>query len=104
MERLLDPIPPGEILLEEYLKPLNLTQRRLAADLDIPISRVSEIVHGKHAITAETALRLGEHLETGPKFWLNLRADYDLQIAQDAGWARVKSRIQAVKSIQTAHS
>lgn len=104
MGQLLAPIPPGEILLEEYLKPLNITQRQLAADLDLPTSRISEIVHGKRAITADTALRLGEYLETGPKFWLNLQADYDLQLAQDDGWNRVKSRIQALKSVQTAHS
>lgn len=102
MGHLLDPIPPGEILLEEYMKPMKITQRQLAADLDIPISRVSEIVHGKRAITADTALRLGEYLGTGPKFWLNLQAEYDLQVAQDAGWNRVKSRIQALKMVPQA--
>ncbi len=98
MGHLLDPIPPGEILLEEFMTPLGITQRKLAADLDIPISRVSEIVHGKRAITADTALRLGEYLGTEAKFWLNLQAEYDLQVAQDEGWERTRSRIQAIKS------
>ena len=98
LSALLDPIPPGEILLEEFLKPLGITQRKLAADLDLPISRISEIVRGKRVIATDTALRLGEYLGTGPKFWLNLQADYDLRISDDEGSTPVKSRIQALKA------
>lgn len=90
----LDPIPPGEILLEEYMEPLNVNQRKLASDLDIPISRVSDIVHGKRGITADTALRLGEYFGTEPQFWLNLQATYDLQVAQDKDWPNIKARIR----------
>lgn len=100
MGKLLDPIPPGEILLEEYMKPLNITQRQLAADIDIPISRISDIVHAKRGITADTALRLGEYFDTGAKFWMNLQAEYDLQLArQNDTWSRVKKRINAIKLI-----
>lgn len=94
MSKLLDPIPPGEILLEEFMEPLGVNQRQLASDLDIPISRVSDIVHGRRGITADTALRFGEYFGTEPQFWLNLQATYDLQVAQDADWQRIKSRIR----------
>ena len=94
MAEKLDPIPPGEILLEEYMKSLGVNQRQLASDLDIPISRVSDIVRGKRGITADTALRLGTYFGTKPEFWLNLQATYDLQVAQDADWQRIKARIR----------
>ena len=76
------------------MKPLNITQRKLAGDLDVPISRVAEIVHGKRAITADTALRLAEYLGTSAKFWLNLQADHDLQLAEDADWESIRARIR----------
>ena len=94
MGKKLAPIPPGEILLEEFMRPVNLTQRQLAGDLDIPISRVSEIVHGKRAITADTALRLAEYFGTGARFWLNLQSEYDLQVAEDTDWPKIKVRIR----------
>ena len=77
----LDPIPPGEILLEEFMKPLGLSQNRLARDLDVNVARVSEIVRGKRGITADTALRLAKYFGTTPELWLNLQSDYDLRLA-----------------------
>jgi len=90
----LDPIAPGEILLEEFLKPLGVSQSRLSRDIDIPASRVSEIVNGGRAITADTALRLGEYLGTSAEMWLNLQSSYDLRVARREHWPRVKDRIR----------
>ena len=78
MKKLLDEIHPGEILLEEFLKPMNITARQLAADIDVPPSRISEIVNRKRPITADTALRLGLFFSMDPKFWLNLQIEYDI--------------------------
>ncbi|MEJ0012071.1 MAG: HigA family addiction module antitoxin [Bauldia sp.] len=95
MAKKLDPIPPGEILLEEFLKPLAVSQNRLARDIDIPVSRVAEIVKGRRAITADTALRLGEYFGTSAEFWLNLQAGYDLRRIRAAGWGEIRRRIRA---------
>jgi len=78
--RKIPPIHPGEILLEEYLKPLGLSQYRLAKDITVPARRVNEIVHGKRAITADTALRLARFFGTSDRFWLNLQTRYDLEV------------------------
>lgn len=85
----LEPIAPGEILLEEYLKPLGISQNRLSRDLDIPVSRVSEIIRGGRSITADTALRLGEYFGTTPELWLNLQIEYDLR--------RLRSKVPEIK-------
>jgi len=77
-----EPIHPGEILLEEFLKPMEITQYRLAKDISVPQRRISEIVHGKRSITADTALRLGRFFNMEPQFWLNLQARYDLLQAE----------------------
>jgi addiction module HigA family antidote len=79
----LTPIHPGEILLEEFLKPLGLSQYRIARDLSVPPRRINEIVHGKRGITADTALRLGRYFGTSARFWLNLQARYDLEVEND---------------------
>ena len=79
----ISPIHPGEILLEEFLKPMNLSQNRLAMDIHVPARRINEIVHGKRRITADTALRLGRFFGNSPQFWLGLQMDYDLDIADD---------------------
>ncbi|NWG31916.1 MAG: HigA family addiction module antidote protein [Rhodocyclaceae bacterium] len=81
MEKLLDEIHPGEILLEEFMKPLGITARQLASDIDVSPSRISEIVHGRRPITADTALRLGLYFGMEPRFWINLQAEYDMRIA-----------------------
>jgi addiction module HigA family antidote len=92
----LEPISPGEILLEEYLKPLGISQNRLSRDLDIPVSRVSEIIRGTRAITADTALRLGEYFGTTPEFWLNLQIHFDLRRLR-SNWPEIKGRIRPYK-------
>ena len=77
------PIHPGEILLEEFLKPLNLSQNRVALDMRVPARRINEIVLGKRRISADTALRLAKYFGTTAQFWLGLQMDYDLDIAAD---------------------
>ncbi|HEX3345283.1 MAG TPA: HigA family addiction module antitoxin [Polyangiaceae bacterium] len=77
------PIHPGEILEEEFLKPLGLSSRKLADSLDVPPNRVSSIIAGERVVTADTALRLGRALGTTPQFWLNLQQTYDLRIAEE---------------------
>lgn len=94
MTKLLDEIHPGEVLLEDFLKPMGITARQLAADLDVSPSRVSEIVHGKRAISAETALRLGLFFKMEPRFWLNLQAEYDMRMAQRELRDKLKQRIR----------
>ncbi|VAW30058.1 Antitoxin HigA [hydrothermal vent metagenome] len=79
----LQPIHPGEVLLEEFLKPMGLSQNRLALDIRVPARRINEIVHGKRRITADTALRLSRFFGTSPQFWLGLQMDFDLDIATD---------------------
>ena len=76
-------IHPGEILLEEFLRPLELTQYRLAKGLKVPARRINEIVHGNRAISADTALRLGRFFGNSPRFWLNLQTAYDLDVERD---------------------
>jgi addiction module HigA family antidote len=82
----LDPIPPGEILFEEFMQPLGISMNALARDLAVPPNRISEIVNGKRALTADTALRLALYFGTMPELWLNLQTDYDLRtIRRDRG-------------------
>lgn len=80
----LDPIHPGEILMEEFLKPMGISINRLARDIEVPPGRISTIVNGKRSITADTALRLGLYFGVSPELWLNLQTDYDLRIARRA--------------------
>jgi addiction module HigA family antidote len=77
------PIHPGEVLLEEYLEPLGISQYRLAKDTSVPPRRINEIVHGKRAISADTALRLARYFGTSERFWLNLQTRYDLEVEKD---------------------
>lgn len=83
MPRKIPPIHPGEVLLEEFLKPLGISQNRLARDLATPVVRVNEIVRGKRAVTVDSALRLAKYFQTTPQFWLNLQAHYDLEMAKE---------------------
>jgi len=78
------PLHPGEVLLEEFLKPLGVSQNKLASNLHVAPKKINEIVHGKRSITADTALRLSIALETTPDFWLGLQKDYDLETTMDA--------------------
>ena len=79
----LDPIHPGEILLEEFMGPLGLSQYRVAKDIGVHPRRINEIVHGKRSMTADTALRLSRYFGTSERFWLNLQARYDLEVEKD---------------------
>ena len=79
----LDPVPPGEILLEEFLVPMGLSQNRLARGLAVPPRRINEIIHGRRRITADTALRLARFFKMSPQFWLGLQMDYELDLETD---------------------
>ena len=78
----LTPITPGDVLSEEFLKPMKITQNQLAKDINVPANRVSQIIHGKREITADTALRLGRYFGIEPEFWLNIQSRYNMKIAQ----------------------
>lgn len=91
------PIHPGEILLEEFLKPLELSQYRLAKDISVPPRRINEIVHGKRGITADTALRLARYFGTSDLFWINLQSHYDLEVERDRLKGRLKREVAVLK-------
>jgi len=90
----ISPIHPGEILFEEFLKPMNLSQNKLGRDLGVPPRRINEIVHGKRRITADTALRLATYFNNSPSFWLGLQMDYDLDVAEDILSLRIKKEVK----------
>ena len=92
----LDPIPPGEILLEEFMKPLRVSINRLGRDIDVPPNRISAIVRGKRAITADTALRLGKYFGVSPETWLDLQSDYDLKVLRRTKWPGIEPRIRTI--------
>jgi addiction module HigA family antidote len=96
--QLLEPIPPGDILLEEFMRPLGISQNQLAREIDVPVSRVAGIIKGNRAITADTALRLGLYFGTSAEMWLNLQSQYDLRVAQRTTWPKIKLRIKARKA------
>jgi addiction module HigA family antidote len=81
--KVLPPVHPGEILFEEFMKPLGISQNRLARDLKVPPRRINEIVHAKRSITIDTALRLARHFRTSVEFWINLQTHYELELAED---------------------
>ena len=93
----LAPVHPGEVLLEEFLTPLGLTQYRLAKSLTVPPRRINEIVHGKRAVSADTALRLARFFGTSERFWLNLQTSYDLEIERDRLGDRLRKDVQVWK-------
>ena len=94
MTELLEEIYPGEILLEDFMKPMGITARQLAADIDVPPSRISEVVNGHRQITADTALRLGLFFNMEPRFWLNLQSEYDMRMATRELKDKILSRIR----------
>lgn len=96
----LPPIHPGEVLLEEFLKPLGISQYQLAKDISVPARRINEIVHGKRAISADTALRLARYFSLSERFWLNLQARYDLEVEKD----RLSQRLEAEVKVHAAVS
>ena len=97
MTKLLDEIHPGEILLEDFMKPMGITARQLSADIDVSPSRISDIVHGNRPITADTALRLGLFFSMEPRFWLNLQSEYDMRVAKRDLQSQIQSRIRVFK-------
>ena len=92
----LPPIHPGEILREDYLKPLGLSMNRLALDLRVPVTRIAEIVHERRGITTDTAMRLARYFNTSARFWVNLQAVYDLEIAEDELSGQIREEVRPV--------
>ena len=95
----LPPVHPGEVLLEEFLKPMNLSQNRLALDIGVPARRINEIVLGKRSVTVDTALRLARYFGTSPQLWLGLQMDYDLDVATDALEPRLKREVRVYATV-----
>lgn len=93
MRTKLPPIHPGEILLEEFLKPMEISQYRLAKDINVPPRRINEIVHGKRAVSADTALRLSRYFGLSERFWMNLQSRYDLEVEKDKLEGRLEREV-----------
>jgi len=92
--RLLVPISPGEILYEDFMKPMGVSINGLAREIAVPPNRISDIVNGKRSITADTALRLGKYFGVSPELWLNLQVDYDLRVAKRTTWLKAEPRVR----------
>ena len=95
-KRKISPIHPGEVLMEEFLKPMHISQYRLAKDISVPPRRINEIVHGNRGITADTALRLGRYFGISPQFWINLQAHFDLAHEEDRIGSRLDHEVHAL--------
>ena len=95
-KRKISPIHPGEVLMEEFLKPMGISQYRLAKDISVPPRRINEIVHGDRCITADTALRLGRYFCVSPQFWLNLQSHFDLAQEEDRIGDRLAREVHAL--------
>jgi addiction module HigA family antidote len=101
-EILLPPVHPGEILREDFMKPLNLTVNKLALELHVPATRIGEIVHERRRITAETALRLARYFGTNAEFWLNLQNFYDLEVSKRSGkFSEIERQVQPATAVVT---
>lgn len=99
-EKKLEPVHPGEVLLEEFLKPLGLSQHRLALDISVDPRRINEIVLGKRSVTANTALRLARYFNTSPEFWLGLQAQYDLDVEEDKVGEKLAREVRVYTEIR----
>jgi antitoxin HigA-1 len=93
-KQLLDEIHPGEILLEDFMRPMGITARQLSSDMDVPPSRISDIVNAARPITADTALRLGLFFSMDARYWLNLQSEYDVRVARRASLADMQARVR----------
>ena len=93
-KRKFDPVHPGVVLAEDFLKEMEISQYRLAKGIAVPPRRINEIVQGKRSITADTALRLGKYFGVSPELWLNLQVDYDLRIAKRTTWLKAEPRVR----------
>lgn len=98
MTKLLDLVIPGEVLAEEFMKPLNISQNQLARDLDVPPSRIHAIIHGRRSITADMALRLGKYFKTSAEMWINLQSHYDLELVERKCWPQIKNRVRTFRA------
>ncbi|MCK5306317.1 MAG: HigA family addiction module antidote protein [Candidatus Omnitrophica bacterium] len=96
------PMHPGEILLEEFLKPMEITQYRIAKEINVPARRINEIVHGTRSISANTALRFGKYFNMSPQFWLNLQSHYDLEVEEDRIGKKINKEINSLAMTYTA--
>jgi antitoxin HigA-1 len=94
----LPPITPGEILLEEFLEPIGISQAQLARDIHVPANRVNQIINGKRKITADTALRLGKYFGIEPEFWLNLQMRFNMKIVKEKAGKKIDSEVKQYKS------
>ncbi len=93
------PIHPGEILLEEFLKPMGISQYRVSKDIGVPARRINEIVHGKRSITADTALRLARYFRMSERFWMNLQSRYDLEVEKDKLGRRLEKKVHPAAQV-----
>jgi addiction module HigA family antidote len=93
-KRKLDLIPPGEILYEDFMKPMGVSMNALSREIAVPPNRTSDIVNGKRSITADTALRLGKYFGVSPELWLNLQVDYDLRVVKRTTWLKAEPRVR----------
>jgi len=98
MVKKLEPIPPGEILLEDFMQPLGISMNQLARDIAVPPNRISAVVNGRRAITADTALRLGKYFGVSPEIWIGLQKDYELRVAMQTSWPEVEGHIRSLKA------
>jgi addiction module HigA family antidote len=98
-KRLMAPVHPGEILREDFMKPLGLSVNKLALELHVPATRISEIVHGRRRISAETALRLARYFHTNAEFWLNLQTFHDLEVSRRSGGSEIESQVRPAPSL-----
>ena len=99
MSKKIPPLHPGEILFEEFLKPMGISQNRLAMDIRVPARRINEIVLKKRRITTDTALRLAKYFNMSPQFWLGLQMDYDLDIANDLLSEKIRKEVQEYQAV-----
>jgi len=95
----IESIHPGEVLLEEFLKPMGLSQNQLANDIGVPPRRINEIIHGQRRITADTALRLAHYFKMSPQFWLGLQMDYDLDVEEDRLASRIANEVSVYELV-----
>jgi len=98
LDKKFKPVHPGEILLEEFLVPMGISQYRLAKDISVPARRINEIVHGQRSITADTALRLSRYFGVSERFWLNLQARYDLEVEKDRLEGRLEREVEILQA------
>jgi addiction module HigA family antidote len=104
MARKVKPVHPGEILREEFMKPLGLSMNRMALDLRVPVTRIADIVNERRGITADTALRFARYFKNSPTFWMNLQTRYDLEVAEDKIAAKVQRDVQPLQVIHAPES